>query len=206
MAERMIYLVRHGATEWAKNGKHTGRSDIPLTEEGREQAKQFIPVFQEVDFEQVWTSPLQRAMNTAELAGMGDRAQIDNDLHEWDYGDYEGITTPEIQKTVPDWNVFTHGCPNGEQARDVAGRANRVLKRCREVEGNSVLFSHGHFLRVLACCWIDLEPVNGRHLLLGTSTLSILSWDRGTPVLRTWNGPLLTAACAYPWRHPHTDR
>lgn len=200
----MIYLVRHGATEWAKNGRHTGRSDIPLTEDGREQAEQFIPVFQEVEFAQVWTSPLQRAMETAKLAGLGERAEILEDLHEWDYGDYEGITTVEIQKTVPDWNVFTHGCPNGEKVEDVAVRARHVIERCQEVEGNVALFSHGHFLRVLGCCWAEIEPVYGRHLLLGTSTLSILATDRGTPVIRTWNGPLLTAACAYPWRHPHS--
>jgi len=199
----MIYLVRHGATEWAMNGRHTGTSDIPLTEEGREQAETFIPVFSEVKFARVLSSPLQRARKTAELAGLGDRAELRHDLQEWDYGDYEGITTKEIQKTIPDWNVFTHGCPNGENVQQVAERANRVLEECRNIQGNVVLFSHGHFLRVLACCWAEIDPVNGRHLLLGTSTLSILTIDRGTPVIRTWNGPLLTAACAYPWMHHH---
>lgn len=200
----MIYLVRHGATEWALNGRHTGRSDIPLTEEGREQAEQFIPVFEEVSFARVLTSPLQRARDTAQLAGLGDRTELCDDLHEWDYGDYEGVTTREIHETVPEWNVFTHGCPDGEDVEQVAARAMRVLELCREVDGNVALFSHGHFLRVLACCWIEIDPVNGMHLLLGTSTLSILANDRGTPVLRTWNGPLLTAACAYPWKHPHS--
>ncbi len=199
----MVYLVRHGATEWAANGRHTGRSDIPLTPEGCEQAEQFIPIFQEVTFSAVYTSPLQRARETARLAGMGNRAEVWEDLHEWDYGDYEGITTVEIHRTIPDWNVFTHGCPGGEKAGDVATRAARVIERCRSIPGNVVLFSHGHFLRTLACGWVGLEPENGMHLLLGTSTLSILSADRGIPAIRTWNGPLLTAACARPWRHPH---
>lgn len=201
----MIYLIRHGATEWAMNGRHTGRSDIPLTEEGREAAKQFIPVFREVKFDVVLSSPMQRARDTCKLAGLGEQMQVDDDLLEWDYGDYEGITTPEIRKTVPGWTVFTHPCPNGETIGHISARAERVIERISPVKGNVVLFSHGHFLRVLACRWVREDAVFGQHLLLGTSTLSILAVDREIRVVRTWNGPLLTSACTTPWAHRHHD-
>ncbi|MEO6846971.1 MAG: histidine phosphatase family protein [Chthoniobacterales bacterium] len=201
----MIYLIRHGATEWAMNGRHTGRSDIPLTPEGREEAKRFIPVFKEIKFDLVLSSPMQRARDTAALAGVGDQVKVSPDLQEWDYGDYEGITTPEIRKTVPSWTVFTHPCPNGETIEHISARADHVVERIAAVKGNVVLFSHGHFLRVLACRWTRLDAIYGQHLLLGTSTLSILAVDRDIRVLRTWNGPLTTSESATPWSHPHHD-
>lgn len=202
----VIYLVRHGATEWALNGRHTGRTDIPLTDEGREQAELFIPVFTEVEFSLVLSSPRQRALETARLAGLEDRVEITEDLAEWDYGDYEGLTTPEIQAMVPGWTVFTHPCPNGETEAQVSARADRVIARCAAATGNVALFGHGHILRVLATRWVGVPIVNGQHFLLGTSTLSILADDRGIPAIRTWNGPLLTSACAVPWRHHHAAK
>jgi broad specificity phosphatase PhoE len=197
----MIYLIRHGATEWAGNGRHTSRTDIPLTEEGRAQAEMFIPVFTEVDFSLVLSSPRQRALETAKLAGVADKVQVCDDLQEWDYGDYEGLTTTEIRKTVPGWTVFTHPCPNGETIEQVSARADRVIERVAQTPGNVLLFAHGHILRVLAMRWAELPAQAGEHFLLGTSTLSILAYDRGIRAIRTWNGPLLTSACSVPWTH-----
>ncbi|MEO8206847.1 MAG: histidine phosphatase family protein [Chthoniobacterales bacterium] len=201
----MIYLIRHGATEWALNGRHTGRSDIPLTPEGRAAAEEFLPLFKQVQFDLVLSSPMQRAQDTARLAGLGDQVQVDKDLQEWDYGNYEGLTTPDIRKTVPGWTVFTHPCPNGEAIEQISARADRVVERIAAVDGDVVLFSHGHFLRVLACRWVGSPAINGQHLLLGTSTLSILAVDREIRVMRTWNGPLLTADGVLPWTHKHHD-
>lgn len=203
MTQHLVYLIRHGETEWAKNGRHTGRTDIPLTDKGREQAEFLIPIFEEVKFDLILSSPLQRALETARIAGLGDRVEVTRDLTEWDYGDYEGITTAEIRKTVPGWTVWSHPCPNGETAAEVARRADAVILRTRQVEGNVALFAHGHFLRVLAARWVDLPPQCGRHFLLGTSTLSILGYEHEYAAIKTWNGPLLTAACAVPWKHAH---
>jgi broad specificity phosphatase PhoE len=202
MSESQIYLIRHGETEWAISGRHTGRTDIPLTQRGREQAIHLLPIFEDVSFEVILSSPLQRARQTAEIAGLGSRLEICDDLMEWDYGDYEGLTTQEIRLQVPGWTVWTHLCPNGEPGEAVSQRANRVIERMVQASGNVALFAHGHFLRVLASRWIEQSYDFGRYLQLGTSTLSILGLDRGSPVIRTWNGPLLTAACAVPWRHP----
>jgi broad specificity phosphatase PhoE len=123
---------------------------------------------------------------------------------EWDYGDYEGITTDQIREKIPDWSIWTHPCPHGETINEVAARADRVISRVRDDEGNVALFSHGHLLRILAVRWLGFEPAYGRHFQLGTSTLSILAFDETTPVIKTWNGPLITAACAVPWRHGNT--
>ncbi|HEY0789829.1 MAG TPA: histidine phosphatase family protein [Chthoniobacterales bacterium] len=198
-SEPQIYLIRHGETEWARDGRHTGQSDIPLTETGREQAGFLRPVFDDVTFKAILSSPLQRSIETTRLAGLGDRVETVDDLREWDYGDYEGVTTKDIRKMVPDWTVFTHPCPNGETIVQVSARADRVIARIRNLDGNVALFSHGHYLRVLAARWLGADPHLGRHLLLGTSTLSILSYEHGYPVIKTWNGPLITAACAAPW-------
>ena len=200
----MVYLIRHGETEWARDGRHTGRTDIPLTETGRTQAEFLLPIFDEVSFSRILSSPLQRALETARLAGQGNRVELVPDLMEWDYGDYEGITTEQIREKIPDWSIWTHPCPNGETINEVAARADRVISQVRSQEGNVALFSHGHLLRVLAVRWLGLEPADGRYFQLGTSTLSILTFDRTTPVIKTWNGPLITAACAVPWRHGST--
>ncbi len=201
----LVYLIRHGETEWARDGRHTGRTDIPLTETGRTQAGFLLPIFDEVSFSLILSSPLQRALDTARLAGLGNRVELVPDLMEWDYGDYEGITTWQIREKVPDWSIWTHPCPNGETINDVASRADRVISQVRSEEGNVALFSHGHLLRVLAVRWLGFEPAYGRYFQLGTSTLSILAFDGATPVIKTWNGPLITAACAVPWRHGSTS-
>ena len=197
-----IYLIRHGETEWAKSGRHTGRTDIPLTDAGREQAGFLLPIFDEVKFERIFSSPLQRALETAKLAGLSSRVEVDKDLLEWDYGDYEGLTTEQIRDKVPSWSVWTHPCPNGETLDQISQRADRVVAKLRSAEGNVAIFSHGHFLRVLVASWIGLSAAHGKHFLLGTSTLSILSYEHEVPVIRTWNGPLITAACAIPWKRP----
>jgi broad specificity phosphatase PhoE len=197
-----IYLIRHGETEWAKNGRHTGRTDIPLTDAGREQAGFLLPIFDEVKFTRILSSPLQRALETAKLAGLGSRVELDKDLLEWAYGDYEGLTTKEIRDQVPDWSVWTHPCPNGETIDQISLRADRVVATLRSIEGNVAIFSHGHFLRVLVSRWVGLSANHGSRFLLGTSTLSILAYENATPVIKTWNGPLITAACAIPWKRP----
>jgi probable phosphoglycerate mutase len=197
-----IYLIRHGETEWAKNGRHTGRTDIPLTDAGREQAGFLLPIFDEVKFTRIVSSPLQRALETAKLAGLGSRVELDKELQEWDYGDYEGLTAKQIRDRVPDWSVWTHPCPNGETIDQISLRADRVVAMLRSIEGNVAIFSHGHFLRVLVCRWIGLSANHGGRFLLGTSTLSILGYENEVPVIKTWNGPLITAACAIPWKRP----
>jgi broad specificity phosphatase PhoE len=197
-----IYLIRHGETEWARDGRHTGRTDIPLTDTGREQAGFLLPIFDDVKFSRIFSSPLQRALETAKLAGVGSRVELENDLKEWDYGDYEGITTQQIRERLPGWTIWAQPCPNGESVEEVGRRADRVVAKLRSFQGNIAVFSHGHFLRVLVCRWLDLPAVNGRHFLLGTSTLSILGYERDVPAIKTWNGPLITAACAVPWRRP----
>jgi probable phosphoglycerate mutase len=202
MSESQIYLIRHGETEWAASGRHTGRTDIPLTQRGREQAVHLLPIFEDVSFEVILSSPLQRARQTAEIAGLVSRLEICDDLMEWDYGDYEGLTTQEIRLQVPGWTVWTHPCPNGESGEAISQRVDRVIERIAKASGNVALFAHGHFLRLLASRWIEQSYDFGRYLQLGTSTLSILGLDRGSRLIRTWNGPLLTAACAVPWRHP----
>ena len=202
-SKELVYLIRHGETEWARNGRHTGRTDIPLTDTGRTQAGFLLPIFDEVAFSHILSSPLKRALETARLAGVGNRVELVPDLMEWDYGDLEGITSSQIQERVPDWSVWTHPCPNGETIDQVATRADRVIARVRAQEGNTALFSHGHLLRVLVARWLGFEPAYGKYFMLGTSTLSILAYEGSTPTIKTWNGPLITAACAVPWRQGH---
>jgi broad specificity phosphatase PhoE len=196
----LVYLIRHGETEWARNGRHTGRANIPLTETGRTQAGFLLPIFDEVAFSHILSSPLARALETARLAGLGKRVELVPDLMEWDYGDCEGITSAQIRERVPDWTIWTHPCPNGETINQVAARADNVIARIRAEKGNIALFSHGHFLRVFVARWLGFEPAYGKYFLLETSTLSILGYEGSTPVIKTWNGPLITAACAVPWR------
>ncbi len=187
--ERQVWLVRHGETEWARLGRHTGRTDIPLTTLGREQAVALGRRLVGHAFALVLTSPLSRATETARLAGFGDVAELDPDLREWDYGDLEGRLTAEIQTDFPGWSIWAGPWPGGETADEVARRADRVLARCLDpgVAGDVLLVSHGHLLRVLAARWLRLAPASGGLFALGTATVSILGWERDQPVIETWN-------------------
>jgi broad specificity phosphatase PhoE len=183
-----IVLVRHGETEWSRSGRHTGRTDIPLTARGRHQATEVAAVLPAMAWSRVLTSPLQRAAETCRLAGLGEHAQFDHDLEEWDYGEYEGVTTREILERRPGWWLWTDGCPGGEGPGDVAARADRVLERCRALDGNAILFAHGHLLRVLAARWIGADATLGAHLVLSTAAISMLGWEHAMPVIFRWNG------------------
>jgi broad specificity phosphatase PhoE len=184
---QQVYLIRHGETEWSLSGQHTGITDIPLTENGRKVAKRLEPVLAKETFALVLTSPLQRARETCELAGLGERAQIDRDLMEWNYGEYEGLTSREIREKVPGWLLFNDGCPGGETPEQVGDRADRIIARARGAQGNVVLFAHGHLLRVLATRWLGFRASAGRHFLLDTGTLNILSYYQGAPAIKGWN-------------------
>jgi len=184
-----IWLVRHGQTEWARLGRHTGRTDVPLTDEGRVQARALGTrlIDSHETFALVLTSPRSRASVTADLAGFGGVVSVDADLAEWDYGALEGLTTPEIKATYQNWTIWTGPWPDGETIEAVGIRADRVLARVLEADGDVLLFSHGHLLRVLAARWLGLEPVFGRLFGLSTGTISILGWDRENRVVDTWN-------------------
>jgi broad specificity phosphatase PhoE len=186
-----IVLVRHGETEWSRDGRHTGSTDIPLTDAGRRQAEHLRAALEEWSFGRVLSSPLQRALETCRLAGLADGVDVTDDLREWDYGDYEGITTPQIRESRPDWYLWRDGCPGGEQAADVGRRTDRVIAAVEGTEdGDVALFAHGHVLRVLAARWIGLGPEAGALLALGTGTLSALGYERETRVVRRWNAPV----------------
>ena len=185
-AHRDVVLVRHGATAWSAVGKHTGRTDLPLTDDGLVQARALAPLLRRWSFATVLTSPLERAVATCREAGL--TATVDPDLQEWDYGDHEGRTTPEIRETDPGWTVWRGSVPGGESLADVGARADRVIERLRALEGDVAVVSHGHFLRVLASRWLGLDPVAGASLILDTGTLSVLSTERETPAIRLWNG------------------
>lgn len=185
--ENRVTLIRHGETEWSKSGQHTGRTDIHLTEHGREEARRTGKLLGERTFALVLRSPLSRAKETADLVGLGEQAVVDDDLLEWDYGDYEGITTAEVQKTDPDWTVWRGPLPNGETVDQVGERADRVISRAREVDGPVALVGHGHALRILAARWCELPAVEGRRLQLSTATLSVLGWEHDVPGLVAWN-------------------
>lgn len=184
-----IYLARHGETEWSLSGQHTGVTDIPLTQRGEQNARSLGERMRGTSFAKVLTSPLQRARRTCELAGFGANADIDPDLVEWNYGDYEGIRTADIRKERPEWFLFRDGCPEGESPEAVGARADRVIARLREIGGDVLVFSHGHFLRVLGARWLGKPAADGRLLLLTTASLSILGYEhnREEPVLRLWN-------------------
>jgi broad specificity phosphatase PhoE len=182
-----VWLVRHGETEWSRDGRHTSTTDLPLTPRGEEQAGVLRERLGREAFDRVVSSPLERARRTVELAGLA-VDDIDDDLHEWRYGDYEGVSTPQIRETVPGWTVWSHPSPGGETGAEVAARCDRVIARCRESGGRTLLVAHGHLLRVLAARWVDEQYPFGRHLLLDTGTVSVLGDDRGSPVLVRWNG------------------
>ncbi len=185
----LIYLARHCETAWTITGQHTGLTDLPLTEHGEQNARRLGRRLEKVGFAQVFLSPLQRAARTCELAGFGASAEKNSDLVEWDYGDYEGMTSEAIHQKQAGWDVFRDGCPGGETLANVVARANRVIERIRAVDDNVLVFSHSHFLHVLAACWLGLPPTAGRHFFLGTGALSILGYhhDLHDPVIRLWN-------------------
>ncbi|MBV9995691.1 MAG: histidine phosphatase family protein [Caulobacteraceae bacterium] len=185
-----VFAIRHGETEWSLNGRHTGVTDLALTDNGRRLAASLAPVLGREQFALVLTSPLQRARTTAHLAGLGAAAMIAPELVEWNYGDYEGLTPGQIRSQRPDWLIFRDGCPNGESPAEVGARADCVIAKVRAAGGDAALFAHGHILRVLAARWIGLPPEGGRHFLLGTGTLCVLSSYRGSPAIEVWNGPL----------------
>jgi broad specificity phosphatase PhoE len=182
-----VWLVRHAETEWSRSGKHTGRTDVPLTDAGRERARELGSRLEGRDFAVVLVSPLERARETARLAGLGDPCQVREDLLEWDYGDYEGITTAEIREDRPDWYLWRDGVPNGETADEVASRCDRVVEEILGVDGDVAVFAHGHVLRALGARWLE-EPVGfGGRLYLSTGSLSVLGFEREVRVIRLWN-------------------
>lgn len=185
MAE--VVLVRHGETEWSRSGQHTGRTDIPLTDNGRAQARRIGQLLAGRQFVLVLTSPRQRALETCRLSGYADVAQSVDQLSEWDYGDFEGLTTDQIRARVPDWTVWTHPCPGGETAAQVGARADHVIGLARAAGGDVLLFGHGHLLRVLAARWCGLTPTDGRLFMLDPATLSVLGYERETAAIKRWN-------------------
>jgi broad specificity phosphatase PhoE len=186
-----VFAVRHGETAWSLSGQHTGTTDIPLTDNGRRLAERLRPVLAGKAFGLVLVSPMQRARETCQLAGLADNAVIDNDLAEWNYGQYEGLTVRQINEVAPGWLIFRDGCPGGETPEQVAERVDRVIARARTVEHDVALFAHGHVLRVLVARWIGLGPSAGQHFLLDTGTLSVLGDYRGIPAVKIWNSPLV---------------
>ena len=185
----VIYLARHGETVWSVTGQHTGVTDLPLTDRGERNAVRLGERLRGLVFTKVFTSPLRRAARTCELAGFGAVANVDRDLMEWNYGDYEGLRTVEIRAKRPDWHLFRDGCPNGESPVQIGARADRVVSRMRAIKADVLLFSSGHFLRVFAARWLGLEPAAGKFLMLDTASLSALSYehDLSQPAIRFWN-------------------
>jgi broad specificity phosphatase PhoE len=187
-----IYLARHGETSWSLSGQHTGLTDVPLTERGEQNAKRLGNRLAGHVFAKVFTSPLKRARRTCELAGFGTVAEVDRNLVEWNYGDYEGLRTAEILKANPNWQLFRDGCPHGETPDQVGARADAVVARVREVQGDVLIFSSGHLLRVLAARWLGLEPVAGKFFMLKTASLSALGYENELcrPVIEFWDETL----------------
>jgi broad specificity phosphatase PhoE len=189
VSERHVWLLRHGETEWSRTGRHTGRTDVPLTDIGRQQAASLGERLDGHVMGFALTSPLSRAADTADLAGFGSVVERDDDLREWDYGDLEGRTTAEIRAAMPGWTIWHGPWPGGETIDDVAARADRVIRRLRDplVAGDAAVFAHGHLLRVLAARWVGLPPTAGGLFELGTATVSILGWERETSTIERWN-------------------
>lgn len=182
-----LYLFRHGETEWSISGQHTGRTNIPLTENGRAQARLLERATSHLEFSLVLVSPLGRAQETAALAGMKQQIKTCDDLSEFNYGEYEGLTTAQIREKVPGWTVWSHDCPGGETMNQAAQRCQRVIEEANSAKGNVALFAHGHILRILTATWLKLPPSEGKHFILDTSTMSILSHERDTPAIKLWN-------------------
>jgi len=182
-----LWLIRHGETEWSLSGAHTGRTDLPLIPAGRERAAALARYLAGRPFALVLTSPLQRARETCRIAGYGDAAQIEPNLCEWDYGAYEGRTTNDIRKERPDWDLWTMGVPGGETIEQVGARARLAIERASAVSDDAALFAHGHILRILTACWLDLPPAAGRLFALDTASVSILGYEREQRVIRHWN-------------------
>jgi broad specificity phosphatase PhoE len=189
MRRMEVVLVRHGETEWSRDLRHTGRTDVPLTDEGRRQAERLSGALGEWSFTRVLASPLGRALDTCRLAGFGERAELSDALLEWDYGDYEGLTTAQIREERPGWNLWRDGCPGGETAAGVGARVDPIVAELKASEGETVVFAHGHLLRVLAARWVELPPEAGARLWLATATISVLGFERETATLRRWNAP-----------------
>ncbi len=185
-----VFLVRHGETEWSLHRKHTGLTDIPLTDDGRSGARKLRPVLAREKFDLVLVSPLKRARETCDLAGFGSIASVDENLREWNYGDYEGLTTQQIRATSPNWQLFDDGCPGGETPADVGARVDRVIERTRGIDGDIALFAHGHLLRVLAARWIGLSVAVGAFFELDTATLSVLGHYDGVNTIERWNSSI----------------
>jgi probable phosphoglycerate mutase len=204
-----LYLIRHGETAWSLSGQHTGRTDIPLTARGEQDARELADRLRAMKFNHVFTSPLQRARRTCDLAGLGSSAEIERDLQEWNYGDYEGQRSMDIRGQRPDWNLFRDGCPNGESPSQICQRADRVIARLRTLEGNIAIFSHGHFGRVLAARWMGLPVAQAQHLLLSTASLSILGYEHNRveePAIVLWNAGLNGISDMVPTqRVPHKE-
>jgi beta-phosphoglucomutase family hydrolase len=195
-ANMQVFAIRHGETVWSLSGQHTGTTDIPLTNNGRRLAEGMRPVLAKTRFDVVLCSPMQRARETCELAGLAGKAVVDPDLGEWDYGEYEGLTPDAIHEIAPGWLIFRNGCPGGETPEQVGARVDRVIARSRAVGGDVALFAHGHVLRVLAARWIGLPAGGGEHFLLDTGTLCVLGYYRDVPAVRIWNGPLVDLSAA----------
>jgi broad specificity phosphatase PhoE len=189
--DQKIFLLRHGETEWSRSGRHTSITDIPLTENGRRAALRLRLALAGEVFAAVFSSPLQRARETCELAGLGNKSIVEPDLMEWNYGEYEGLTTKQIQSKRPGWSLFRDGCPGGESPEQVASRVDRIIAKLTKTGGNVALFAHGHIFRVLGARWIDLPERHGERFLLDTATISVLGFYYGTPAFKIWNAPLL---------------
>jgi broad specificity phosphatase PhoE len=189
MPERgpQVIVVRHGETDWSRTGRHTGKTDIPLTDEGRRNAELTGRRLAGRRFRRVLTSPLARAAETCRLAGLGGGAELRDELVEWDYGRYEGLTTPEIRAESPEWSLWRDGCPEGETAADVGRRADRLIDELRPLDGDAVVFAHGHVLRVLTARWLELPPEEGTRFALSTAAVGMLGYERETPVVWLWN-------------------
>ena len=188
MATRLV-LVRHGETEWSRGGRHTGRTDIPLSDRGRDEALALRERLDGWTFARVLSSPLSRALDTARLAGFADEVETDEDLLEWDYGDYEGLTTADIRARRPRWSLWADGTPGGESAAAVGTRVDRTIKELRDADADVLVFAHGHVLRVLTARWLSLTPADGRLFALDPATVSVLGYERETPVIQCWNSP-----------------
>jgi broad specificity phosphatase PhoE len=182
-----VLLVRHAETEWSRAGRHTGLTDLPLTDEGRERARALAAKLAGRRFQLVLVSPLRRARETCELAGLGGQAQVRDELHEWDYGDYEGLTSAQILAQRPGWSLWRDGCPGGESPEEVGARADRLVAELRELDGDAAAFSHGHMLRVLGVRWSELPVADGAHLLLSPAAVSALGYERAVPAIARWN-------------------